>query len=190
MAKRQLWTIAAVQVLAMALWFSASAVSQDLSREWSLGSTGESLLTTSVQLGFVVGAIASAVLSLADRLPPHLLMAAAAAAGTALNAVLALTSDGLGSGLPLRFLTGVSLAGVYPVGMKIMTTWFTTGRGLALRVMVGGAHPGFCGSATGAHARSALALGPAHVERVGPGRRAGDPGPREARTSSTAFATL
>lgn len=37
----------------------------------------------------------------------------------------------------MRFLTGFTLAGVYPVGMKIMTTWFTRGRGLALGVMVG-----------------------------------------------------
>ncbi|MBW3671181.1 MAG: MFS transporter, partial [Acidobacteria bacterium] len=37
----------------------------------------------------------------------------------------------------LRFLTGFSLAGVYPPGMKLMATWFRRGRGLALGVLVG-----------------------------------------------------
>jgi MFS family permease len=136
-ARRQLWYIALVQVLAMSMWFSASAVSGSLSREWGLTGTGESLLTTSVQLGFVAGAVASAVLNLADRVSPHVVMAAAAVTGAVLNAGVAMFSDGLGSALVLRFLTGVALAGVYPVGMKVMTTWFARGRGLALGIMVG-----------------------------------------------------
>ncbi|MFZ0140602.1 MAG: MFS transporter [Aeromicrobium sp.] len=136
-ARRQLWYIALVQVLAMSMWFSASAVSGSLSREWGLTSTGESLLTTSVQLGFVTGAVASAVLNLADRVSPHVVMASAAVTGAVLNAGVAVFSDGLGSALVLRFLTGVALAGVYPVGMKVMTTWFARGRGLALGIMVG-----------------------------------------------------
>jgi MFS family permease len=136
-ARRQLWYIALVQVLAVSLWFSASAVSTSLSREWGITSTGESLLTTSVQLGFVAGAVTSALFNLADRVAPHLLMAAAAVSGAALNAGVALFSDGLGSALVLRFFTGVALAGVYPVGMKVMTTWFARGRGLALGIMVG-----------------------------------------------------
>jgi MFS family permease len=36
-----------------------------------------------------------------------------------------------------RFLTGAALAGVYPVGMKILAGWFKQGRGLALGWMVG-----------------------------------------------------
>ena len=37
----------------------------------------------------------------------------------------------------LRFVTGVSLAGVYPSGLKIMAGWFQRGRGMALGVLVG-----------------------------------------------------
>ncbi len=154
-ARRQLWYIALVQVLAMSLWFSASAVSSSLADEWGLTSTGQSLLTTSVQLGFVAGALASAVLNLADRVPPHALMSGAAVAGAGLNAALAMFSDGLGSALVLRFLTGVALAGVYPVGMKVMTTWFARGRGLALGIMVGALT---LGSATPHLIRSAESL--------------------------------
>ena len=36
----------------------------------------------------------------------------------------------------LRFVTGVALAGVYPVGMKLMTSWFDRGRGFALGVLI------------------------------------------------------
>ena len=136
-ARRQLWYIALVQVLAMSMWFSASAVSGSLSQEWGLTGTGESLLTTSVQLGFVAGALASAVINLADRVSPHMVMAAAAVTGAMLNASVAWFSDGLASALVPRFFTGVALAGVYPVGMKLMTTWFARGRGLALGIIVG-----------------------------------------------------
>jgi len=41
------------------------------------------------------------------------------------------------SAVALRFLTGLFLAGVYPPGMKIMASWFRTGRGMALGVLVG-----------------------------------------------------
>ena len=64
---RQLVVLAVVQWLAMALWFSASAVNVALQREWSLSTSAESWLTISVQLGFVVGALVSAVLNLSDQ---------------------------------------------------------------------------------------------------------------------------
>src|ERR671929_146938 len=56
-AHRQLRLIAAVQVLAMATWFSASAVVPALRREWGVGTGSATLLTVAVQLGFLVGAL-------------------------------------------------------------------------------------------------------------------------------------
>ena len=53
----------------MGLWFSASAVVPQLSDEWHLSDAGATWLTTSVQLGFVAGALASAILNLPDRMP-------------------------------------------------------------------------------------------------------------------------
>ena len=38
---------------------------------------------------------------------------------------------------PQQKFTGVFLAGVYPPGMKIIATWFRTGRGFALGVLIG-----------------------------------------------------
>ena len=135
--QRQLLLIATATVLAMALWFSASAVSAEIQTEWGLGRWGRSLLTSSVQLGFVCGALGSAIVALPDRIDPRLLFAWCAALASLMTALMAWVGTGLASGSLLRFLTGVFLAGVYPVGMKLMTSWFVEGRSWALGVMVG-----------------------------------------------------
>ena len=66
-AVRQLALVSAVQVLAVSTWFAASAAAPALRSEWEIGRVGEALLTIGVQLGFVAGALLSAVTNLADR---------------------------------------------------------------------------------------------------------------------------
>ena len=121
----------------MSLWFSASAVAPLLKAEWSLSDASATWLTLSVQLGFVAGTLASAFLNLPDVWAPRQLVIAASLLGAAANASLALFSEGPASALPLRFLTGFWLAGVYPPGMKILASWFRARRGLALGTLVG-----------------------------------------------------
>ena len=58
---RNLTLLAVAELLAMAMWFSASAVVPQLTAEWSLDSAQQAWLTMSVQAGFVVGALISAV---------------------------------------------------------------------------------------------------------------------------------
>ncbi|MBR7743977.1 MFS transporter [Phycicoccus sp. BSK3Z-2] len=135
-AWRQLSLIAGVQVLVLACWFAASAVSPALREEWGVTSVQSALLTVAVQLGFVVGAVASAVLNLADRFPAHRIVGTAAIGAAASTAAIALFVDGLAAAVALRLLTGIFLAGVYPVGMKLMTSWFVRGRGFALGVLI------------------------------------------------------
>ena len=134
---RQLLLICAVAVLAMGLWFSASSVVPQLSDEWHLSDAGATWLTTAVQLGFVAGALASAVLNLPDRVSTTRLIGGAALAGAAANEAVALFAHGLALAIPLRFLTGMALAGVYPPGIKLMATWFRAGRGFAVGALVG-----------------------------------------------------
>jgi MFS family permease len=136
-AVRQLGYIAAVQVLVMATWFSASAVVPALRADWGLGTAGATWLTVSVQLGFVTGALTAAALNLADRIPAHRLVAVCALCAAGATAAVAVVADGLAVAVPLRFVTGVALAGVYPTGLKLMTSWFDRGRGFALGVLVG-----------------------------------------------------
>src|SRR5207248_9456378 len=119
---RNLALLAGAELLAMALWFSASAVVPQLTVEWQLTDSQKAWLTMSVQIGFVAGALLSAVLNLADRVQPQRLFAISAIVGAAANAAIPLVSDGPAVALGLRFLTGVALAGVYPPGMKLVAT--------------------------------------------------------------------
>jgi MFS family permease len=121
----------------MSLWFSASAVMPALMRDWQLTPGAAGLLTTAVQVGFVAGALASALFNVADVFPAPRVFAAGALLGAACNAAIPLLADGLTLAVPLRFATGFCLAFVYPVGMKIMATWTTKDRGLGLGLLVG-----------------------------------------------------
>jgi MFS family permease len=121
----------------MAVWFSASAVAPALSSLWQLDDSGRAWLTMSVQAGFVAGALLSALLNLSDRLPAHLLFAVSAMAASLSTAAIAAIANGLGAAVTLRFLTGFFLAGVYPVGMKIVATWTKADRGLGIGLLVG-----------------------------------------------------
>ncbi|HEY9227327.1 MAG TPA: MFS transporter [Gemmatimonadaceae bacterium] len=133
---RMLGVLAVAELLGMSLWFAASAVAPQLAAHWSLTSSQSAWLTTSVQLGFVVGTAIAALLNLADVLPSRGFFAVAALAGAAMNAGLTMT-DGFAAALALRFLTGLSLAGVYPPAMKMASTWFRARRGLAIGTIVG-----------------------------------------------------
>src|SRR3984893_10204170 len=133
---RALGLLSLAELLALSLWFSASAVLPTLSREWALGDAGRAGLTIAVQAGFILGTLAAALTNLPDVVPARSLMMWGALAGAVINAGLALGTDHLGPALVLRFLTGVCLAGTYPPAMKIAATWFREGRGLAIGLLV------------------------------------------------------
>src|SRR5256712_11780227 len=120
----------------MAPWFSASAVAPVLAARWGLGAAGTAWLTISVQLGFVAGALVSAVLTLSDRWSARRLIAACAVlAGVATVGVAVAPTAAVA--IALRLLTGAALAGVYPPGMKLAAGWFREARGWAIGVLVG-----------------------------------------------------
>lgn len=129
--------MAIVALLAMSLWFSASAVVPQLIVEWDLSPVMQGWMTMSVQIGFVCGAVGSALLNLADRVPAHRLIAVSAVLGAAFNASIPVLSDGPETAVVFRFLTGACLAGVYPPGMKIMASWCREDRGLCIGLLVG-----------------------------------------------------
>lgn len=134
---RTLLLLALAELLGMSVWFSASAVVPALTQAWELDPSGRALLTISVQGGFVIGAFLSALLNLADRLPTRRLFAISAWLAALATLLIPLSATGLLVALPLRFLTGLFLAGVYPVGMKIMATWTKEDRGLGIGLLVG-----------------------------------------------------
>src|SRR5207247_6405001 len=102
-----------------------------------LGPTGAAWLTISVQLGFVAGALVSAMLTLSDRWSARRLAAAASLAAAAATLGVAF-SRGPVAGFALRVATGAALAGVYPPGMKSAAGWCRGGRGGARGMVVWG----------------------------------------------------
>jgi MFS family permease len=134
---RTLALLAVAELLGMSLWFSGSAVVPALTKEWNLSEGAASWLTLSVQLGFVAGTLLSALGNLPDIISSRHLFTLTALAGAIVNAAFALFAHDAALGIPLRFLTGMCLAGVYPPAMKILATWFRHGRGMALGVLVG-----------------------------------------------------
>ena len=134
---RALGFLALAELFGMTLWFSASAVVPTLQDEWALSQTNAAWLTMSVQIGFVVGTLLNAFVNLPDVVNSRKLFAVAAVLGAASNAAFAMVADGLAVGIPLRIMTGVFLAGVYPPGMKLAATWSRRYRGFAIGLLVG-----------------------------------------------------
>ncbi len=181
--------LVACQVAAMALWFSASAIVPTLQARYGLDALHSSLFTTAVQAGFVVGTLGSAVLGLADRLDPRRFFAAATLLGAGANALILVLDPTSDAVIACRFVTGVAMAGVYPVGMKMAASWAKADMGLLIGLLIGGltlgsASPHLFNALGGIDWRftiasaSLAAVGAAlliHRVRLGPNRR---PSPR------------
>ena len=133
---RMLALVSAAMLLSLSTWMTATAVGPELQVRWSLTPGQVGLLTTTVQLGFVAGTATGAILNLADVLSSRAYFATSAVLAAAVNATL-LVVPGYESALVARFLTGLFLAGVYPPGMKMVSTWFRSGRGFAIGSVVG-----------------------------------------------------
>jgi MFS family permease len=136
-ARRQLALLSLAIVLGMAPWFAATVVAIPMAVALSLTPGEVSWLTLAVQLGFVLGSLASAALLLADRLSPRRLAAWASLLAAAATAALAV--DGIGGigAIALRLVAGAALACVYPPGIKVAAGWTDRHRGTAIGILVG-----------------------------------------------------
>ncbi|MBS1144169.1 MAG: Major facilitator superfamily 1 [Proteobacteria bacterium] len=129
--------IVVAQLFGTSLWFSANSAADDLVRAWGLVPADIGTLTNAVQLGFILGTMSFAVSGLADRFAASRIFAVCAVLGAACNAAFALFADGMGAAMPLRFAVGFCLAGVYPLGMKLVVSWVPERAGAALAQLVG-----------------------------------------------------
>ena len=124
-------------ILTPAIWFAGTAAVPALLREGVITRGEAGWLTAAVQLGFVLGTLVSALLSLADRWPARaLFFASAMVAGLGTLAQGFLEPAGPGAYM-LRFLAGAAMAGVYPVGMKLASGWARADLGLLIGIVVG-----------------------------------------------------
>ena len=140
------------QFAGTSLWFAVNAVMPDLQRELGWPTVALGTLTSSLQFGFIVGTLVFALLAIADRFPARLVFLVCALAGAACTVAAWATVRDYRALLAWRFVTGIFLAGIYPVGMKIAAQWYTRGLGAALGLLVGAL---VVGSAS-AHALRAL----------------------------------
>lgn len=129
--------IVLAEVLGTSLWFAGTAALDELTPMWSLGAGERGSLLTAVQLGFIAGTLLLSMTGLADAFAASRVFAVSAVIGTVANLGFAWLSDGLIAALGWRFATGLALAGIYPLGMKLVVTWMPNRTGEALGWLVG-----------------------------------------------------
>lgn len=134
------WPVAIIvvaQLFGTSLWFSANSAADDLSQLWSLLPVHLGWLTNAVQAGFIAGTLVFGFTGLADRFRASRIFVVCSVAGAVFNALFALLSTGLESAMLFRFAVGLALAGVYPLGMKLIVSWNPAGAGRTLGLLVG-----------------------------------------------------
>jgi len=124
-------------LLGSSLWFSVNAVADSLHAAWGMTTVELGYLTSVVQFGFIIGSLSIALSGLADRFSASRIFAVCAVFGALTNAMLAYGDGGLEAALVLRFITGLALAGIYPIGMKLVVSWAPDRAGHMLGWMVG-----------------------------------------------------
>ena len=125
------------ELFGTSLWFSANSASDNLTKLWMLSTGDIGLLTNAVQLGFIVGTLFFSLSGWADKFPASKIFAFCSIFGAILNGCFALLSEGLISAIMFRFFVGVSLAGIYPLGMKLIVSWDPNAAGKNLGLLVG-----------------------------------------------------
>jgi MFS family permease len=134
---RRIALIVLAELCGTSLWFSGNNAIRELAALWQLTGPAQAWLLMAVQLGFIAGTLGLAASGLADAFRSHHVFAASAVVGAAANAGFLWLSDGLPAALAFRFVTGLALAGVYPLGMKLVVSWAPDRAGVALGWLVG-----------------------------------------------------
>ena len=135
--RHPLAVIVLAQLCGTSLWFSVNGVGLSLARDLGVTEADLGRLTLTVQAGFILGTLAIAASGLADRFRASRIFAASCLLGALINAGFVLAAEHPVAGLLLRFATGLCLAGIYPLGMKLVIGWTPTHKGAALAWLVG-----------------------------------------------------
>ena len=128
--------IVLAQFACTSLWFAGNAVITDIIKQFSLAPDALGHLVSAVQLGFISGTLLFAIFTISDRFSPSKVFFICAIAGSLSN-LLIFFADGLPVIMASRYFTGLCLAGIYPVGMKIAADYHKEGLGKALGWLVG-----------------------------------------------------
>lgn len=129
--------IVLAQWLGTSLWFSPNSAADDLMAAWQIGPAQFAWLIAATQSGFIAGTLWLAWSGWADRYSASRIFAMACIAGAVINAGFSGGWTGFASGLVFRFAVGLCLAGIYPLGMKMIVGWVGGKSGAALGLLVG-----------------------------------------------------
>ncbi|MEN9313663.1 MAG: hypothetical protein RIS35_56 [Pseudomonadota bacterium] len=129
-------TIVLAQLFGTSLWFSPNSAADSLAIAWGLSPAQLGELTSATQLGFILGTLVLATTGLADRFPASRIFALSSLLGAVFNAGFALIATGVTSAMVFRFAVGLCLAGIYPLGMKMVIAWTRGAAGSTLGLLV------------------------------------------------------
>lgn len=135
--KHILPVIVIAQLAGTSLWFASNAVLSDLTLALKFPPSAVATLTSSVQLGFIFGTLIFSFFAITDKISPRVVFTACALSGALFNALILVLPSGFAAYCVMRFVVGMSLAGIYPVGMKIAADWYSKDLGKALGYLVG-----------------------------------------------------
>ena len=122
--------------LSLSVWFSTNAVSTALETDKAIGESSMTVLTIAVQIGFVFGTLFISFTNLSDRINARTLFTVSSILAAITN-FLVVPLDSPDALIVTRFATGAFLGGVYPMGMKVLSGWYVSGRGFAIGTLVG-----------------------------------------------------
>ena len=124
------------QFACTSLWFGGNVIVDQLIPSQHTNSSFVAYMLSSVQLGFILGTLVFAFLTIADRYSPSKVFFWSALIAAGCNLLILFTGS-IYYILGLRTTTGFFLAGIYPVGMKIASDYYQNGLGKALGYLVG-----------------------------------------------------
>ena len=122
--------------LSLSVWFSTNAVSTALETDKAIGESSMAVLTIAVQIGFVFGTLFISFTNLSDLINARTLFTVSSILAAITN-FLVVPLDSPEALIVTRFATGAFLGGVYPMGMKVLSGWYVSGRGFAIGTLVG-----------------------------------------------------
>ena len=105
------------------LWFSTNGVLKQIEGIWSLSVSDLGNLTNSVQFGFIIGTLLFTITGFADKFKPSRIVMLCCFLGATFNAFIIFEEIPFSFVIFSRLVVGIALAGIYPIGMKLIISW-------------------------------------------------------------------
>lgn len=137
MPKITLYIIVFSQFACTSVWFAVNAIMPELATQYSISEDNMSLFTSAIQLGFIAGTLIFALWGIADKYNPTKIFLVSALVSALLSGSLLINTNNLYSIVIIRFLNGICLAGIYPIGIKIAADLYTKELPKVLSLLVG-----------------------------------------------------